>query len=85
MDESKVSAIFTAAATATSWQRTVLGLCAKVANGGCDWIVALPKEGEGKAYIAGSCGYGGETATFIEATWGETIPIVDAAMAATRA
>ncbi|MFE7214581.1 hypothetical protein ACFU93_32495 [Streptomyces sp. NPDC057611] len=83
MDATTLSAIFSAAATATSWQQTTLGPRATVAHDGQDWTVQLPK-GSGKAYIAGSTGYGGHTPTFVEATWAETFPIVEAAMAAAR-
>lgn len=84
MDATTTAAIFTAAATATNWQRTGLGLSTSVPHGGFDWTVLLPKEGQGRAYIAGSSGRGGDTSEYIEATWGETFAIVDAALAATR-
>ncbi|MEU6595291.1 hypothetical protein ABZ923_39875 [Streptomyces sp. NPDC046881] len=84
MDATTTVAIFTAAATATNWQRNGLGLSVEVPFDGFDWTVRLPKEGHGKAYIAGSSGWGGDTAEYIEATWGETARIVDAALAATR-
>ena len=83
MEESAISAIFTAAATATSWERTGLGLRTTVPHDGYDWIVRLPK-GNGRAFIAGSTGWGGDTSDFIEATWAETGPIVEAAVSATR-
>lgn len=83
MNESTITAIFAAAAGATGWQRSNLGLSARVPHEGQDWTVRLP-QGNGKAYISGSSGYGGETATFVEATWAQTFPIVDAALAATR-
>lgn len=83
MDATAISAIFTAAATATSWQRTNLGLRTEVTHGGFDWTVQLPRE-SGRAYIAGSGGWGGDTAEYVEATWGQTFPIVEAAMSATR-
>ncbi|GGQ49867.1 hypothetical protein GCM10010250_21810 [Streptomyces althioticus] len=84
MDQATTTAIFAKAAEATSWKRTNLGLTAKVAHDGFDWTVRLPAEGEGRAYISGSSGWGGGTAEYQEATWAETARIVDAAMAATR-
>ncbi|MFI9418044.1 hypothetical protein [Streptomyces werraensis] len=84
MDQAATTAIFAKAAQATSWQHTNLGLTAKVAHDGCDWTVRLPREGEGRAYISGSSGWGGSTAEYVEAAWSETARIVDAAMAATR-
>lgn len=83
MDEAAITAIFAAATTATSWKRTNLGLSAEVEHGGYKWTVQLPQD-SGNAYIAGSSGYGGDTCEYIEATPVETIPIVEAAMAATR-
>ncbi|MGJ3558931.1 hypothetical protein ACR6C2_08100 [Streptomyces sp. INA 01156] len=83
MDQASITAIFAAAAGATGWKRNSLGLQAKVSHGGFTWTVRAPQDA-GKAYIAGSSGYGGETSEYIEATWPETIRIVDAAMAATR-
>ncbi|MGW2951545.1 hypothetical protein [Streptomyces eurythermus] len=83
IDETTVTAIFTAAATATSWTRTNLGLSTRVDHGGFTWTVQLPPE-SGKPYISGSSGWGGDTSDYIEATWSETFPIIDAAMAATR-
>ncbi|MEU7323380.1 hypothetical protein ABZ682_22935 [Streptomyces griseoviridis] len=84
MDANKTAAIFTAATTATNWKRTNLGLSTKVPVDGLDWTVRLPREGHGKAYIAGSSGWSGDSAEYIEATWSETFAIVDAALAATR-
>ncbi|MFJ1607008.1 hypothetical protein ACIOHS_27095 [Streptomyces sp. NPDC088253] len=84
MDATTTAAIFTAASTATSWKRTNLGLSVEVPADGFDWTVRLPQEGHGKAYIAGSSGWGGDTAEYIEATWGDTFAIIDAALAATR-
>ncbi|MFD0209141.1 hypothetical protein ACFVH9_08385 [Streptomyces hirsutus] len=83
MDQATITAIFTAAAGATSWKRTNLGLRATVDHGGYTWTVQAPQD-SGPAYIAGSSGYGGSTSEYIEASWAQTIPIVDAAMAATR-
>ena len=83
MDETTATAIFTAALTATRWHRTNLGLHTEVDHGGFTWTVQLPQE-SGRAYISGSTGWGGDTSTFVEATWGETLPLVEAAMAAIR-
>ncbi|MFJ7592517.1 hypothetical protein ACIQZO_35130 [Streptomyces sp. NPDC097617] len=83
IDPTAIAAIFTAAATATSWQRTNLGLNTRVDHGGFTWTVQLPPE-SGRAYISGSSGWGGDTCEYIEATWGETLSIVDAATIATR-
>jgi hypothetical protein len=84
MDAAAIVAIFTKAASATSWKRTNLGLSTEVDHDGFKWIVQLPPEGEGRAYIAGSSGCGGDTCEYIEATWPETAAIVEAAVAATR-
>ncbi|KQW13543.1 hypothetical protein [Streptomyces sp. Root369] len=83
IDETAIAAIFTAAATATSWKRTNLGLSTEVAHGGLTWGVQLPQD-SGRAYISGSSGHGGDTCEYIEATWPQTLPIVEAAMTATR-
>jgi hypothetical protein len=84
MDQATTTAIFAKAATATSWTRTTLGLTTTVTHNGSDWTVRLPQEGQGRAYISGSSGWGGSTAEYVEATWSQTAKIVDAAMAATR-
>ncbi|MEU1853926.1 hypothetical protein ABZ499_32885 [Streptomyces sp. NPDC019990] len=84
MDQATTTAIFAKAATATTWQSTNLGLRATVDHDGFTWTVQLPKEGEGRAYISGSTGHGGDTSDYVEATWGETFQIVEAALAATR-
>ncbi|CAM5479608.1 MULTISPECIES: hypothetical protein [Streptomyces] len=84
MDAATITAVFAAAATATYWTRSNLGLTTEVSvEDGYRYTVRLPK-GSGKAYIAGRDGYGGDEFFDIEATWGETFPIVEAAMAATR-
>ncbi|MEV6738672.1 hypothetical protein AB0N14_17755 [Streptomyces sp. NPDC051104] len=83
MDATTITAIFEAATT-SDWRRTGQGLSTEVRVDGFDWTVRLPKEGQGRAFIAGSSGWGGDTAEYIEATWGETFAIVEAAMAATR-
>ncbi|MGY3199754.1 hypothetical protein [Streptomyces sp. TE5632] len=82
--ETTLTAIFTAAAGATSWKRTTLGLTTEITRGCDTWVVRLPPEGEGGAFIDGCYGYGGSESAYAEATWSETIRIVDAALAATR-
>ncbi|MDX3345927.1 hypothetical protein PV387_41195 [Streptomyces sp. ME02-6987-2C] len=84
LTEAEISAIFTAAATATKWRRVAGELRTEVPYGGFNWEVALPPE-SGRAFIGGTTGYGGDTCEYIEATWRETFPIVEAAMNATRA
>jgi hypothetical protein len=84
MDQVTATAIFAKAADAADWKRTSRGLSAEIPQGGFTWTVRLPQEGEGRAYISGSSGWGGETGEYIEATGLETIRIVEAAMAATR-
>lgn len=84
MDAATTTAVFTAAASAASWKNTNLGLTTEVSSKDGYWYtVRLPK-GSGKAFIAGRDGYGGGEFLDIEATWGQTLPIVEAAMAATR-
>ncbi|MFI0827250.1 hypothetical protein ACH4Q7_22655 [Streptomyces roseolus] len=83
LTEDDKAAIFAAAATATKWYRTSQGDHTFVDHGGFTWTVQLPP-GEGKPYISGSRGWGGDTAEYIEATWAETFPIIDAAMDAFR-
>ncbi|MGC5412049.1 hypothetical protein ACPXCX_51645, partial [Streptomyces sp. DT225] len=62
---------------------TNLGLHTGVDHGGLTWTVQLPPE-EGRAYISGSSGWGGDTCEYIEATWSQTLPIAEAAVSATR-
>jgi hypothetical protein len=84
MDATTISAVFTAAATATSWKNTNLGPTTEVSTeDGYRYTVRLPK-GSGKAFIAGRDGYGGGEFLDVEATWSQTLPIVEAVMAATR-
>jgi hypothetical protein len=83
MDQATATAIFTAAASATGWKRTSLGLQVEVTHRGTTWTVRAPQDA-GPAYIAGGSGYGGDTVEYIEASWPETHDIVDAAMAAAR-
>ncbi|MEU0060521.1 hypothetical protein [Streptomyces sp. NPDC006334] len=84
MDATTITAVFTAAASSTNWTRTNLGLTTEVnTKDGHQYTVRLPK-GSGKAYIAGRAGYGGTEFLDINATWSQTFPIVEAALAATR-
>ncbi|WP_405961223.1 hypothetical protein OG235_36790 [Streptomyces sp. NBC_00024] len=83
MDATTTNAIFAAAATNTYWTSTNLGLTTQVNHDSYTYFVRLPK-GEGKAFIAGRDGYGGDEHLDIDATWAQTAPIVEAAMAATR-
>ncbi|MFB7113483.1 hypothetical protein [Streptomyces sp. NPDC056291] len=85
MDAATSSAIFTAAATATSWKKLNTGLTTTVSHGGYVWTVQLPPSEEGaKAEIIACSGYGGTEFMTVQATWGQTFEIVEAAMAATR-
>ncbi|TFV33186.1 hypothetical protein E4K10_30365 [Streptomyces sp. T1317-0309] len=83
MDAAAIAASFTAAGTATHWTSTRLGLTTQVDEGGYTYCIRLPK-GSGKAFIASRDAYGGGEHLDIEATWTQTMTIVDAAMAATR-
>ncbi|MEH0579061.1 MULTISPECIES: hypothetical protein [Streptomyces] len=83
MNATQTAAIFTAATTATNWTNTNLGLTATVSAEGYDYTVRLPK-GSGKAFIAGRDGFGGSEFLEVEATWAQTLEIVEAAMAATH-
>ncbi|MFF6801091.1 hypothetical protein [Streptomyces sp. NPDC012616] len=92
MDATTTNAVFAAAATSTTWLRTNLGTIAEVSVDGHTWTVLLPGMGTdeaghkvpSKARITGRLGYGGTEFTDIEATWGQAIGIVDAAMSAIR-
>ncbi|WP_225846926.1 hypothetical protein [Streptomyces sp. HPF1205] len=83
MDQNGINAIFTAAAGATDWQRTDLGLSTKVRYAGSEWTVQLPPD-SGRACIPGVLGDGCEMSACVVATWLQTMPIVEAAMSATR-
>ena len=85
MTANDTAAVFAAAAIATGWTRTNLGPRTNVTHGTYTWTVQLPAAGQGKARITGRDGYGGAEFTQVEATWGQTAAIVDAAMAALRA
>ncbi|WP_019061734.1 hypothetical protein [Streptomyces prunicolor] len=86
------TAVFAAAATSTTWIQTNLGKVTEVNHEGQTWTVLLPGMGTDeagqatptRARITGSEGYGGTELTDVEATWGQTIGIVDAALAAAR-
>ncbi|PWI05493.1 hypothetical protein DIZ27_38845 [Streptomyces sp. NWU339] len=92
MDTATISAVFTKAATATAWTQTNLGKVTEVTHEGQTWTVLLPGMGTdeageatpSKARITGRLGYGGTTFEDIEATWGQTMGIVEAAVSATR-
>ncbi|MEU7092990.1 hypothetical protein [Kitasatospora aureofaciens] len=77
--------VFTAAARATHWTRTNLGLRTEVSHGGYGWTVELPAGDEPhRARIAFRDSWGNVEHLDVPATWGQTLPIVEAAMAATR-
>ncbi|MFF5668839.1 hypothetical protein ACFY8S_01665 [Streptomyces hygroscopicus] len=86
------TAVFAAAASSTAWIQTNLGKVTEVTVDGQTWTVLLPSMGTdeagqptpSKARITGHLGYGGTQFTDVEATWGQTIGVVEAAMAATR-
>lgn len=76
------AAAFAAAADPTAhWTRTNLGPRTEICHHGYTWTVELPASGEGKARITGRYGYGGTERIDIEATWAQTIAIVDQAQA----
>ncbi|WP_405893771.1 hypothetical protein OG272_15970 [Streptomyces sp. NBC_00104] len=83
MDATTTNAIFAAAATNTYWTSTNLGLTTQVNHDGYTYFVRLPK-GSGKASIVGREGFGGSEYVDATATWAQSFPIVEAAMAATR-
>ncbi|MET7809792.1 hypothetical protein ABZT26_02895 [Streptomyces sp. NPDC005395] len=84
MDAVTTSTVFAKAASADYWIKTNLGLTAYVNEAGYTYTVRLPKEGFGKAFIAGRSGYGGCELFDLEATWAQTLPIVERAQSATR-
>lgn len=84
MDQHLTDAVFTAAATATAWIRTDLGLRTEVVHAGYTWTVELPASRQGVARIAGRDGYGGTEFLDVPASPGQTIGIVDAACTALR-
>lgn len=77
-------AVFAAAADATTWTRTNLGPRTEISHDGYLWTVDLPATGSGPARITGRHGYGGTEHIVVQATPGQTIGIVDAAMASLR-
>jgi hypothetical protein len=79
------TAVFAAAATATRWTRTNCGPRTTITHAGYTWTVELPATGEGKARIVGRDGHAGAEHLDVEATWSETIAIVDQAQAGLRA
>lgn len=80
------AAIFAAAADpAAHWTRTNLGPRTEIHHGCHTYTVELPADGEGQARIVARDGYGGTESLHIEATWPETIAIVDQAQADLRA
>lgn len=92
MDAATFTAVFAVAATSTTWTQTNLGNVTEVSHAGQTWTVLLPgmgtdENGEAtpsKARITGHFGFGGTEFADVEATWGQTTGIVDAAMAAFR-
>jgi hypothetical protein len=85
MDTTLTNSVFAAAAAATRWTSTNLGPRTEVDHAGYTWTVELPAEGQGNARIAGRYGYGGTELLDVQATPGQTIGIVEAAMSAFRA
>lgn len=88
-----LTTVFATAATSTTWIQANLGKATEVNHEGQTWTVLLPGMGTDeagnatptKARITGYQGYGGTEFTDVEATWAQTVGIVDAALAATRA
>lgn len=78
-----LTALFASAAEATSWKHTTLGLRTEIQHAGYAYTVQLPQD-SGAAYIAGRSAWGNHECLHIEATLAETLPIVEAAMAAIR-
>lgn len=78
-------AIFAAASHSAHWTITNLGPHTEVSRDGYMWTVQLPAKGEGVARITARYGYGGVEYLDLPATPAQTIPIVEAVMAALRA
>jgi hypothetical protein len=79
------TAIFAAAAHSAHWTITNLGPHTEVSRDGYMWTVKLPAKGEaGTARITARYGYGGVEHLDLPATPAQTIPIVEAVMAALR-
>ncbi|QKW06964.1 hypothetical protein HUT18_11710 [Streptomyces sp. NA04227] len=79
-----IAEVLTKAGIATNWTQTNLGALTEVSHGGYSWTVNLPPgedEVPAKARVTGRLGYGGTEHMDAEATWGQTIAIVDAFMA----
>jgi hypothetical protein len=85
MDATTTSAVFTAAAASTYWKFVNhSSWITEVSHGGYTWYVELPKSEEPvPAVITGRLGYGGTEFLHQVATWGQTFPIVEAALGAT--
>ncbi|MFJ3249112.1 hypothetical protein [Streptomyces sp. NPDC086782] len=83
MDTVTTNHIFAAAAGATSWKRTNLGLSTRISYRSYTYTVQLPK-GSGRAYISGREGCGGSEVMSVNASWAQTRPIVEIAMDASR-
>ncbi|MEC3995187.1 hypothetical protein VSR01_17260 [Actinacidiphila sp. DG2A-62] len=86
MEAATISAVFTAAASSTYW-KLVNGSewITEVSHGGYTYYVELRKSDEPvQAEITGRLGYGGTEFLSVAATWGQTFPIVEAALNATR-
>ncbi len=88
MEAATIAAVFAAAGRATTWKRTNLGASTEVSHGPGWWTVTLPPEAGGhgeshpvKAWITDYTGPSGYVALGIEATWAETVAIVDAVLA----
>ncbi|MGA5599594.1 hypothetical protein ACPCUF_00910 [Streptomyces griseoincarnatus] len=93
MPTATIPAVFIAAAHATAWTQTNLGKTTEITHEGQTWTVLLPgmgTDGAGepeptKARITHYQGRGGDVEHVdVEATWGQTMRIVEAAMSATR-
>ncbi|MEV6565893.1 hypothetical protein [Streptomyces kronopolitis] len=85
-------AVFGAAQRSTSWKHNSLGAVTEVTHAGHTWTVNLPpaqlddygREAPVRARIIGRFGYGGSEVLNVDATWGQTVGLVDAVMAARR-
>jgi hypothetical protein len=79
--------VFAAATVHVSWKRTNLGLTTEITHGSYTWTVLLPVTAgsePAKARITGRDGFGGSEVLDVEATWGQTMAVTDAAMGALR-
>jgi Tfp pilus assembly protein PilV len=92
MDTATSAAVFATAAASTTWTPTNLGLSTEVTHDFYRWTVRIPpaelgtwgEEVPARARIVGRSGYGGTEHLDVEANWGQTACIVDAAMRAVR-